>query len=344
HAAPAATPAGRAPPSDTPPSATASTPAVKHEGKGEFHLGSHTLVESPAPETATSAHEPSAANPPVPALRDPSASESQRINATSGAAVAAAPTPATQGMENIRHWEEDPRSSREQAPEIGAQKGVSSLGSEGMRLASLSRLSQTANGVSASNGTPTIAAGTSAKTNPSDSRTHEDANSSTPVASFLTANGVVATPDAAASRGATVATLSPVADQLTQAFLAHANVVQHTGRSDFHLNLDPPQLGSVRIHLTATQHTVSARIVVAQEGTRQLLAGQAHHLRQGLAEAGLSLGSFDVARDGGGSNGGGQQPPPQTPLAPPTTVATPRTTTVVSTSVSRPMDGINILA
>jgi flagellar hook-length control protein FliK len=138
--------------------------------------------------------------------------------------------------------------------------------------------------------------------------------------------------------------LVPVAEQLTRAFVAQAEVVQRAGQTNFHLRLDPPQLGPVQIHLTATEHTISARIVVAQDGTRQLLEGQAHHLRQGLAEAGLSLGSFDVTRDGGGSRGGGQQAPPQTPWLPPTFVSTPRASTVVPTTVSRPTEGINILA
>jgi hypothetical protein len=105
----------------------------------------------------------------------------------------------------------------------------------------------------------------------------------------------------------------PVADQLTQAFVAHADIARTDGRVDFHLRLDPPQLGTVQIHLTATDHTISARVVVAQEATRQLLDGQAHHLRQSLAQAGLSLTGFDVSRDGGGWRGGQQQQQP-TPL------------------------------
>ena len=347
HPTPAARPAAHASTASTPAAptpTTAAAPAGKQEGKGEAHLGSHTIVETPVPDTTATAREPTAANPPVSALADPSASGSQRITGAADTPVAATSSvPATQGADNIHHQEGTLRASLEQNRETGTQGDVSSLGNNATRLASLSRNPQTAGGISASNGTQATAASTAAATNHPDSRPHEDANSSTSSTPVLTDNSVVPTPGAV-PRPDAAPMPSPVVDQLTQAFLAHADVVQHTGRTDFHLRLDPPQLGSVQIHLTATQHTVSARIVVAQEGTRQLLEGQAHHLRQGLADAGLSLGSFDVTRDGGGSQGGGQQPPPQTPVSPPATASTPRTTPVVSTPVSRHTEGINLLA
>jgi len=340
HAARASTPA-------TPPvplTTTASTPTMNPEGKGEIHLGSHTLVETPAPEIATSVHPQSAANPSVSALSDPSPSGSSRTSGTSTAAVSGGlPAHATQGADNVHYLSEETQSSLERAQELGSQRGVSALGSEGTRMASLTRMLQSSGVNSASNATPTLAANTPAPPHHGDSRTHDDANSSSS-APVLTDNGIAPPPIAGPPSPNAAPMPSPVADQLTQAFLAHADVVQQAGRTDFHLRLDPPQLGSVQIHLTATDHSVSARIVVAQEGTRQLLQDQSQHLRQGLAQAGLSLGSFDVTRDGGGSRGGGQQPPPQTPLSLPTPVSTPRSAPAVPAYVQRASNGIDLLA
>ena len=141
----------------------------------------------------------------------------------------------------------------------------------------------------------------------------------------------------------------PVAEQLTRAFVAQASTVNREGRTDFHLRLDPPQLGSVQIHLTATEHTVSARVIVSQEGTRQLIEGHAHQLRQSLAESGLVLGTFDVTRDSGGFSHSGHHQPPEPP--PPRTAsrsesATATHTAIAKTASSRSIrtDGIDILA
>jgi flagellar hook-length control protein FliK len=141
----------------------------------------------------------------------------------------------------------------------------------------------------------------------------------------------------------------PVAEQLSRALVAQASVVAQEGRTDFHLRLEPPQLGSVQIHLTTTDHnTISARIIVAQEGTRQLIEGQVHQLRQALAESGVVLGTFDVTRDGGGfAQGGHRQPPEPPPPAPlPTQSAAPTATQSVGAKVVQTVstDGIDLLA
>jgi hypothetical protein len=99
----------------------------------------------------------------------------------------------------------------------------------------------------------------------------------------------------------------------------------------------------VQIHLRATDHTVSARVVVALEGTRQLLEGHAHQLRQSLAQAGLSLSGFDVSHDSGGS--GGRQPPPEPmPPLPAPAVITPRLAATLQTPIRHRIGGIDILA
>jgi flagellar hook-length control protein FliK len=185
--------------------------------------------------------------------------------------------------------------------------------------------------------------------------TRYESTSSLPVLPLVTADGsagpLAGNTAAAASNHAP--TNVPVAEQLSRALVAQAAIVNQAGRTDFHLRLEPPQLGSVQIHLTATNHnTVSARIVVSQEGTQQLIAGQAHQLRQSLAESGVMLGTFDVMHSGGGgfTQGGHHQPPePPLPLTDVrSTSATTKQTHVptlrVGTRLYVPTDGIDILA
>jgi flagellar hook-length control protein FliK len=166
-----------------------------------------------------------------------------------------------------------------------------------------------------------------------------------------------ASPQAASSSPAippaiAAASVGPLAGNTTDAASnnAQTNVPVADGRTDFHLRLEPPQLGSVQIHLTATNHnTVSARVVVSQEGTQQLIAGQEHQLRQSLADSGVVLGTFDVTHSGGGSTQGGHHQPPEPP---PSTanISTQSVGTRVTQSMGTgalqtvPTDGINILA
>lgn len=90
----------------------------------------------------------------------------------------------------------------------------------------------------------------------------------------------------------------PISEQLAGEIIARAEVSQREGRTDFHVRLDPPELGTVRVHLVAVEQTVSARIVASDETARQVLEQQVHALRQTLTEAGVTLKSFSVS--GGG--------------------------------------------
>jgi flagellar hook-length control protein FliK len=92
-----------------------------------------------------------------------------------------------------------------------------------------------------------------------------------------------------------------VSDQIAASITERAETTLRDGRTDFHLRLDPPELGTVRIHLTATAEGISGRFIVHGEVTRQLIEGQLHTLRQALSDSGISLGGFDVSRDASGS-------------------------------------------
>jgi flagellar hook-length control protein FliK len=102
----------------------------------------------------------------------------------------------------------------------------------------------------------------------------------------------------------------PVAEQIGGAIAARVEVSPSEGRIDFHLTLNPPELGQVRVQLTLTNQTLSARLVAQDGATRQLIQSQMDSLRQRLQDTGLGLGQLDVS-GGGGGNGGRRYEPLQ---------------------------------
>jgi hypothetical protein len=106
----------------------------------------------------------------------------------------------------------------------------------------------------------------------------------------------------------------PVALQLADGIVAQAEVLTRPGCTEFRIQLDPPELGRVQVHLVATDQGMSARLVVQNEAARQMMEKQLPGLRLSLAQAGVTLGHLDVRRDGGHSHEPGRQP--GTPLPP----------------------------
>jgi flagellar hook-length control protein FliK len=97
------------------------------------------------------------------------------------------------------------------------------------------------------------------------------------------------------------------AEQVAGAMLAQSATLDGDNRITLHLQLDPPGLGQVRVHVSASDHVVNARLVVQEESTRQLLESQVGLLRDQLMESGVVLGRFAVRSEGGGS--GSQEQP-----------------------------------
>ena len=92
-----------------------------------------------------------------------------------------------------------------------------------------------------------------------------------------------------------------VSDQIAGSIIARAEVTTHEGRTDFHLRLEPPELGTVRVHITSTEQGITARLVVHEEVARQLIESQLESLKQRLTNAGISLGNVNVSQDQSGS-------------------------------------------
>jgi flagellar hook-length control protein FliK len=99
-----------------------------------------------------------------------------------------------------------------------------------------------------------------------------------------------------------------VTEQVSRAIVAQADVATSSGRVDFRLRLEPPELGTVNVHLTLTNQGLTAHLTVQEGAARQLIQGQLESLRQRLQEMGVGMGQLDVSGGGGGT--GGQ---PQTP-------------------------------
>lgn len=335
HATPESLQAARAPAAPNVP-----VKPLSREGKGEVHLGTHTSVASPPGEVALADSEQAAPTISVAGTLAPVTAEAPKQSEVSSAA-GVRPEPSVAAVPEHVSAVASPEGHLLTPAEPDAVNGPVS------RLLTASATGSTRPLPSVQHASQLFAASASADHDSAKHAPAPPAPATSSPAPAPSAAPALAVPNAAPvsqASAAAVTTPVPVSQQLTHAFLAQADVVQRDGRTDFHLRLDPPQLGSVQIHLRATEHTVSARIVVAHEGTRQLLESQAQNLRQGLAQAGLSLGSFDVTRDGGGSYRGGQQAPPHTPFTPPTSLTTPRGNVPVSTTALRSTDGINILA
>ncbi len=106
----------------------------------------------------------------------------------------------------------------------------------------------------------------------------------------------------------------PVAEQVALETTRQAQLIRRGETTEFSLRLNPPELGTVHVHLRATEGGLSARFVVADEGARQALEGQMQALRLRLGEAGISLGSFDVFQRQQGSHPGWQEPETPRPV------------------------------
>lgn len=98
-------------------------------------------------------------------------------------------------------------------------------------------------------------------------------------------------------------TAQPVAVQVADEVVTHAKAVARDGTVEFHMRLDPPELGQVRVHLIADGDAVRGQVVVADDSVRRMIESQLPELRQRLEAAGVTVQQFDVST-GSGSGGG----------------------------------------
>lgn len=112
-------------------------------------------------------------------------------------------------------------------------------------------------------------------------------------------------PSAPISPASPTATATPVA-QVAEAVVTQARVLERPGSVEFHMRLDPPELGSMQIRLVARGNEIHGQVLVADAAVRQLLESQLPELRQRLEASGVNVQSFGIATDAG--TGGNRNP------------------------------------
>ena len=114
-------------------------------------------------------------------------------------------------------------------------------------------------------GIAVLAAATPAQSTTTGSRTTSATGNVLPIGAY----GTTATPAAAATTAGSTA--PPVAEQIGHAIQARLETAPDQGRIDFHLSLQPPELGQIRVQLTLSNQTLTARLTAQDGATRQLI-------------------------------------------------------------------------
>jgi flagellar hook-length control protein FliK len=122
----------------------------------------------------------------------------------------------------------------------------------------------------------------------------------TPVASSASA-----TPDQAVADGRSVAT---PAHQISDNWITHADVRSQGGEHEFHMRLDPPELGEVRVRVHSSGDGVRAELTVANDAVRAMIESQIPELRQRLQDGGVSVTQFDVTTNTAGGDSSARNP------------------------------------
>jgi flagellar hook-length control protein FliK len=91
--------------------------------------------------------------------------------------------------------------------------------------------------------------------------------------------------------------------------------LRQMGRVEARLDLHPPELGRMQLHLAMEDGHMNLRLVVQNDAVKRLMEAQQEPLRVRFADMGVSVGQFDVRRDGGSPND--QRPSSSEPSAQP---------------------------
>lgn len=100
----------------------------------------------------------------------------------------------------------------------------------------------------------------------------------------------------------------PLAHQIHDQIANQMDQLRQMGRVEMQLNLHPPELGRVQLHLTLEDGQLNVRMLVQDESAKRLIDQQLEPLRVRFSEMGVSVGQFDVRRDGNSAHPEQQQP------------------------------------
>ncbi len=117
-----------------------------------------------------------------------------------------------------------------------------------------------------------------------------------PTAEYTAPIGLAVEP---AVRGPIQLNAHSLTEQLSAAVQTHGNDLSAGKPIELRLQLDPPELGLVRVHLRMTDEAVSVRFIAGDEAVTRILESQLPDLRQSLAERGLVFAHCDVSCDSG---------------------------------------------
>lgn len=110
-------------------------------------------------------------------------------------------------------------------------------------------------------------------------------------------------PRPAPAQVAPAAAPSPaLSEQIRDQIASRLPQLQQTGRVEAQLNLHPPELGRLQLHLSLEDGRLSVRMLVQDDNVKRMLDQQIEPLRVRFAEMGVSVGQFDVRREGAWAN------------------------------------------
>lgn len=86
----------------------------------------------------------------------------------------------------------------------------------------------------------------------------------------------------------------PVHQQIATEITVHATFLARDATTEFVVELHPPELGKVQVHLQNSHDGLTAHLLTADEGTRAVIEGQLEQLRERLHESAIPVVRFSV--------------------------------------------------
>jgi len=99
-------------------------------------------------------------------------------------------------------------------------------------------------------------------------------------------------------------TLSSLSERLPQHIADQMATLQQTGRAEVQMNLHPPELGQIQMHLKFEDGNMHIQMTVQSDNVKRILDQQLEPLRVRMSEMGVGIGQFDVRRDAGQGQSG----------------------------------------
>lgn len=76
--------------------------------------------------------------------------------------------------------------------------------------------------------------------------------------------------------------------------ISKASLISRNGQSEMHIRLDPPSLGTIKVHVFVSGENVTAKLVADNSIARDILEKNIHQLRESFNEQGLKVGQMSV--------------------------------------------------